>query len=422
MRLTDARGRHRVVVTGTGAITCIGNDADSTWNSLVAGRSGVRRINVFGEMDYPIKVAGQITGFDAETLLGKLVAGRNARFVNLGLAAALQALADAGFRRHDSTLRPAAVSMGNGHGDWCLAEWVFPVVWRNDGTLMHPPDTMDKARYDAISSTIGAHIGAAGPRATISTACASGGKAIEQAFRWLSRGVVPVAVAGGAEAIVDHYCIRFLHAMRALSTHNADPHNASRPFDRDRTGFVIGEGAGMLVLETLEHALARKAPIHAELIGVGGSSNATSLYTPDPEGDGSAVAMNAAIRSAGINPSQVDTIFAHATATDTGDPAEANSIRSVFGPHAPEIAITAPKSMMGHPIGASAAIAAVMSVHAIIHNTIPPVLNLENPDPCIDGLHVVRGRAEPRRVDCVLSNAFGFGGVNASTIFRRFAN
>ncbi len=408
------------MVTGYGLVTCIGLNAAETWTSLANGQSGVRRISIFGDLDYPIKVAGQVVGLDAESILGKLVAGKNARFANLGLVAGTEAVLHAGLRPRDPMLRDAAVSMANAHGDWCLTEWIFPVVWKDDPRAVNPQDTMERLRYDALSRVMGHYFGAHGPRSTISTACCSGTKAIERAFRWLARGHAQVAIAGGAEGIVDHYCIRFLHAMRALTTHHTDPHHASKPFDKNRSGFVIGEGAGVFVLETLEHALQRGAPIRAEVIGVGGSGNATSLYTPDPEGDGSAVAMQAAIRNAGIAPTEIDTIFAHATATDTGDPAEAIAIRAVFGEHAPKIAITAPKSMMGHPIGASGAIASVNSVQAIIHNTVPPVINLDDPDPCIEGLHVVRGRAESRPVNCVLSNAFGFGGVNGCNIFRRF--
>lgn len=421
VKLKDDQGRHRVVVTGFGLVTCVGLDAPETWTNLTNGRSGIRRISIFDdEGEFPIKVAAQIPNFDAQSIIGKLVAADLPRFVTLGIAATMEALRHANLNWRTGDVTDAAVIMGNGHCDLAYTDLTLKVNWRMDPSFMVPQNNMERLRYDSLSGGIGRHFHAYGPRQTISTACCSGAKSIERASRFLSRGQCQIAIAGGSEAVVDPYGIRFLHAMRALTTHNTDPHHASKPFDRTRSGFVIGEGSGVLVLETLDHAIKRNAPIHAEVVGVGGSANGTSLYTPDPEGEGSAQAMRAAIRYAGISPREIDTIFAHATATDTGDPAEALAIRSVFGDHAPKLAITAPKSMLGHAIGASGAIAGVNSVQAIMHSLVPPVTNLNDPDPCIDGLNVVRGQSQSRPVRCVLSNAFGFGGVNGCTIFRRF--
>ena len=415
----DRRNRHRVVVTGLGAVSCLGENAPEMWNNLVNGRSGIRRISVYDCAGYPITIAGEIPTFDAMPVVGRNTFVEEARHSHLAVAAAKEGLVQAGLDWSNGALEGAGVVLANAHGRLDRSPMLrFQADFRGPEAL----DLKDLARmmYDAPVRVVSHLLGATGPRFVISSACVSGAKAIERATRYLRRGQCHVCIAGGAEAIVDEYCTRFLHAMRALTTHDDNPKHASRPFDRERSGFVMAEGAGVLILETLEHARKRGANILAEVVGVGGSANATSLYAPEEIGEGPASAMTAALRDGHINPDDVDCVFAHATATDVGDPAEALGIAMVFGDRAKRVAVTAPKGAMGHAIGAAGALAGVNCVQALMHQAVPPILNCENPIDETNDLDLVRSEGQPRKLRYVLNNAFGFGGANGSNIFTLY--
>lgn len=437
--------RNRVVVTGLGAIGCLGHSAEEMWQGLLAGRSGIRKIAAPDCQGFEITIAGEIQDFDPLARLGPDWAYVGDRFAQLGLAAALEAIENAGLDVGRGDLSSAGVVLANAHNNggrdaWSghalftykMGEWdadrfldLFHTVLDTYNTRYAPhpveQDICYRQSSDFPTHLVARYLQTRGPLFTVSSACVSGAKTVERGVRWLRRGQCEVAICGGAESVVDPWGIWFLHAMKALTSFSRDPEHASRPFDRDRSGFVLAEGAGVLVLETLDHALRRGAPILAEVVGVGGSANANSLYAPEPVGDGVAGAMRAALRDADIEPERIDAVFAHATATGIGDPAEADGIRLTLGDHAPNVAITATKSMIGHAIAAAGALGAIQCVQAIRDGLIPPIKNLEVVDEACAGLHYVRGEAEARRLDCVMNNAFGFGGANGTNIFKRYA-
>lgn len=435
---------HRVVVTGVGAVSCMGNTAVETWENMQAGHSGIRSISYFDPGDCPIKVAGEVRGFDAVARLGEEWAGRGFQYVQYGLAAALEALEQAGLDPDEDDLTDAGVVIANAHGvGWMLQQvgqdarnkygfeddyeslrhgWEMIATWRKPPfeESAFGPRMLLLMSNEAATDIVGERIGSLGPRFSISTACVSGARAVDRAFRWLKRGQCDVVLAGGAECVIEPNGIWALNAMKALSAHAANPEHASRPFDKNRSGFVLADGAGVLVCETLEHAQKRGATILAELVGSGGSANAHSLFAPESAGAGPNGAMEGALRSAGLDYHEIDVVYAHATATGVGDPAEAEGIKMTFKEHTPNVSITAPKSMIGHAIGAAGALGAVACVQSIVDQIVPPTINLTEPDECAEGLHIVTGEAEKREINFVLNNAFGFGGANGSNIFRRF--
>jgi len=436
--------RNRVVVTGVGALSCLGLTAEQMWCGLLEGKSGIRKMSQPDCQGFDISVAGEVLGFDPIETLGAEWAFLGDRFSQLGLAASMQAIEAAGLDRSRGELGTAGVVLANAHYNCGRDSWggraleAFPTggvdsdricqlvsIVRegfNERYQGYPveQDIVYRQNPDYPTHLIARYCQTSGPLFTVSSACVSGAKTIERGVRWLRRGQCEVALCGGAESVVDPWGIWFLNAMRALTSFSADPEHASKPFDRDRSGFVLAEGAGVLVLETLDHALRRDAPILAEVVGVGGSANANSLYAPEPVGDGVAGAMKAALRDAQIEPEKIDVVFAHATSTGIGDPAEADGIRITFGDHAAKVSVTATKSMMGHAIAAAGAMSAIQCVQAIRDNVIPPIINLENVDEACEGLNYIRGQATECRVDFALNNAFGFGGANASNIFKRF--
>ncbi|MFG0328798.1 MAG: beta-ketoacyl-[acyl-carrier-protein] synthase family protein [Phycisphaerales bacterium] len=421
--IRDERGRNRVVVTGLGAVTCLGHDAETTWRHMLAGESGIRRIRRFDVSEFPIKIAGEVQNWDADAALGPDWAAQGERMSELAMQAGLEAARSAGFEPGDPKLEDAAVVMANAHGDWDVGTPVFIRVSLEDGgpAAYSPPEFWQRIFYHAPTYMVARRLGAHGPAFTVSCACVSGAKSVERAVRWLRRGHAQVAFAGGTETVVDKYCVQFLHTMRALTAEWEDePAQASRPFNRDRAGFVVAEGAGVLTLETLEHAQRRGATILAEVAGVGGSANAHSLFAPEPVGEGPSASMDAALRDAQMDPAEIDLILAHATATEVGDPAEADGFRMTFGDTVGQPSICATKSMIGHAIGASGAIGAINLVQALRDGAAPPILNLNDLDTCGEGLRLVRGEAESRPYRAGLANAFGFGGTNASLVFKRF--
>lgn len=436
--------RNRVVVTGVGAITCLGLSAEQTWCGLLEGKSGIRKMSQPDCQGFDISVAGEILGFDPLEVLGHEWAYLGDRFTQIALAASLQAIQAAGLDLSRGQASQAGVVLANAHYNCGRDSWGgralqhFPTggvdadrfcelvgIVREGFNERHKGYPVEqnivyRQNPDYPTHLVARYLKTSGPLFTVSSACVSGAKTIERGVRWLRRGQCEVAVCGGSESVVDPWGIWFLNAMRALTSFSADPQHASKPFDRDRSGFVLAEGAGVLILETLDHAMRRDAPILAEVIGVGGSANANSLYAPEPVGDGVAGAMRAALSDAQIEPDLIDVVFAHATSTGIGDPAEADGIRLTFGEHASKVAVTATKSMMGHAIAAAGALGAIQCVQSIRDNVIPPIINLENVDEACQGLNYIRGEAAECRTDYALNNAFGFGGANASNIFKRF--
>lgn len=436
-------GKKRVVVTGMGAYTCLGDNPDKMWENLIQGISGVRRITIFDATDFPITIAGEIQNFDAKSVNGEYWAALcGERYNQIGLAAAVQAVINAGFDIDSNDLADAGVVVSNAHGIWdpfpssarkMIANNEYtdgngPLIWKyvqehftsNYGPLGFNPELFLTMNYDSPSTLIADRLSATGPRFTVSSACVSGAKSVERAVRMLRHGMTDIVITGGAESDVTEYGIWFLDAMRALTSHCEVPENASKPFDKNRSGFVLAEASAILILETLEHASKRGANILAEVVGVGGSANAYSLFAPEPVGEGPAGAMNAALKDAGMNYDEIDAVFAHATATEVGDPAEAGGIKMTFKDHTENVTVTATKCMMGHSIGAAGAVGAIQCVKAVQTNCIPPVINLEDPDESCEGLNIPKNQAEHREIKCVLNNAFGFGGANASNIFIKF--
>ena len=414
-------GGRRVVVTGMGAVTPLGNDVATFWANLVAGRSGVRTIESFDPARVCSRMAGEVRDFDASAVLGRKEQRRNDRFTQLALVAAAEALRDAGLpERLDGRLAEqtgAIVGTGLG-GSLTMAAALMTYAQRGPDRLS--PFFIPMAIANLAAGQISIILGCKGPGFATVSACASGGHALGEAAETIRRGDAEAMLAGGTEAGVHEAWIGAFCSMRALSTRNDDPAGASRPFDRGRDGFVMAEGAAIMVLESLDNAHGRNARIHAELVGYGASSDASHITLPAPGGEGAARAMRRAIEKAGIAPDEVVYVNADATSTPEGDGAELEAIRAVFGAHAPRLAISANKSMLGHTLGAAGAIEAVATVRTITDGCAPPTINLVDPDPAAEGLDLVPGDARSGRFDIAVSNSFGFGGQNSALVFRRW--
>jgi len=411
----------RVVVTGMGAVTALGNDVASTWDGLVAGRSGVRRIQAWDPSRLTSQIAGEVRDFDASHVLDRKDLRRTDRYIAFGLVAAREAMDEAGLpaRLEGADAERTGVIMGTGLGG------VGTLV---DGILTNErrgPDRISPFLIPMSIPNVGAgqvaiSFGMTGPNFTTVSACATGGHAIGEAWETIRRSDADIMVAGGAEAGIFEALVGGFCAMRALSTRNDDPEAASRPFDRGRDGFIIGEGAGVLVLEALESAEARGAEPLAELVGYGATADASHITLPAPGGIGAVRAARRALEKAGLEADAVDHVNAHATSTPEGDKAEIQAIRTIFGDHAPKVAVSANKSMLGHTLGAAGAIEAIATIQAIRTGCIPPTINLDNPDEAAAGLDLVANRAAQRDVRVGLSNSFGFGGQNTALVFRRW--
>ena len=410
--------RKRVVVTGLGAVTPLGLDVASTWEGLVAGRSGVGRITRFDASSFPAQLAAQVDGFDVRSYVGKAEARRMGRFSQFAVAAAMQATEHARLVDADLDLDRAGVLLGNGFGG--LPE-VQESVARLDehGYSRVSPLFYPLALPNMAAANVSRLLGFRGWNSTVSTACAASTQAIGAAALAIVRGSADVMLSGGTEAGISPVGLAGFCMMRALSTRNDEPEKASRPFDKNRDGFVAAEGAAMLVLESLEHAEKRGAEILAEVVGFGSSSDAFHVVRPQPEGYGAYRAMRAAVLSARVRPNEVDYINAHGTSTPLNDSVETRAIREFFGAHADAVPVSSTKSMIGHGLGAAGGIEAMVCVKTILEGTIHPTINYETPDPDCD-LDVVPNEARKVPVRTVLSNSFGFGGQNACLLFRRF--
>ncbi len=413
------RERRRVVVTGMGAVTALGNTAAATWDGLVAGRSGIRRIQAFDPSRLTSQIAGEVRDFDASHVLDRKELRRTDRYIQFALVAAREAMDHAGLpgRLDGELAEQTGVILGTGLGGVnTLFDQILVLAERGPDRLS--PFLIPMGIANVGAGQIAISFGPLGPNFATVSACATGGHAIGEATETILRGDAEVMIAGGTEAGLHEGLIGGFCAMRALSTRNEDPEAASRPFDKGRDGFVIGEGAGILILEELAHARARGAQILAELVGYGATADASHITLPAPGGIGAVRAARRALEKAAIDPAEIDHLNAHATSTPDGDKAELQAIRTIFGDHAPRVAVTANKSMIGHTLGAAGAIEAIATIQSIRTGCIPPTINLEDPDDESAGLDIVAGRAASREVRAAISNSFGFGGQNTALVFR----
>ncbi|TDL66364.1 beta-ketoacyl-[acyl-carrier-protein] synthase II [Rhodococcus qingshengii] len=408
----------RVVITGVGAVTPLGNDAHTSWKQIKSGVSGIGPATLFDVEQVDVKIAAEVKGFAPEEFMDKKEARRMGRYSQFAIAASQMAIKDAGIQIGEE-IQPERVGVWIGSGIGGLAE--FEEQHRKfieKGQRRVNPFTIPMFIPDMAAGQVSISLGAKGINNCSVTACASGANSIGDAFRVIQKGDVDVMIAGGTEATITGMTVAGFSNMTALSK-NPDPATASRPFDKNRDGFVIGEGAGIVVLEELEHALARGAAIYGELIGYGATGDAHHITTPAPEGEGAGRAMKLALADAGITPEQVDYINAHGTSTHYNDLYETLAIKEVFKDHAYKLSVSSTKSMTGHLLGATGAIEAIFSLFAIKDGIIPPTINYETPDEQLD-LDYVPNVAKIKDVQVVLSNSLGFGGHNATLVFKKF--
>jgi 3-oxoacyl-[acyl-carrier-protein] synthase II len=408
----------RVVVTGLGALTPIGNTADEFWSALLQGRSGVGPITKFDATDYPTRIAGEVKNFDPLTFVDKKEARRLDPFLQYAVASAVMAVQDAALDTEKVDGSRFGVLIGSGIGGITTLLDTHKILL-DKGPDRVSPFFIPMMIINMASGLVSMRFGAKGPNSAVVTACATGNHAIGDSFKIIQRGDADVMIAGGSEAIVIPLTIAGFCSMKAMSTRNDDPTRAMRPFDANRDGFVCGEGAGLVVLESLDHARARDARIYAEIVGYGLTSDAYHLTAPDPEGDGAARAMAGALRDGGLDASAVGYINAHGTSTPYNDKFETLAIKRVFGDHAHRLAVSSTKSMTGHMLGAAGGVEAIATALALHHGFLPPTINYESPDPDCD-LDYVPNQARKQDVEVALSNAFGFGGTNATLAFRTY--
>lgn len=408
----------RVVITGLGLITPLGIGVEETWSALCQGKSGIGEITRFDTSDHTTKIAGEVKGFNAEDFLPKKDAKRMENFVAYAVAASRMAVENARLTIDANNGPRIGVITGCGLGGLGLLETTARVV-REKGPKRCSPFFIPMLIGNMAPGMISILLGAKGPNISVATACAAGAHAIGDACNTILRGQADAMIAGGVESVITPTCIAGFNAMKALSTRNEDPQKASRPFDRDRDGFVVGEGAGILILEDLEHALDRGAPILAEMAGYGQSGDGYHMTSPSPEGDGMIRCMQAALDSADITCDAIDYINAHGTSTPLNDLYETRAIKKVFGDRAPNVPISSTKSMTGHLLGGAGGIEAAFTVLSIKNGIIPPTINLEIPGDELD-LDYVPDQARKTNISCAMSNSFGFGGTNASLVVKRY--
>jgi len=415
--------KRRVAITGLGVVTSLGETVDQMWEALCAGKSGIVPITRWNASSYPTRFGGECTTFDltkydvSRFTTERLMPKRLDRFGQFGIAASISAVNDSGldFTKEDTDRCGVLIGSGIG-GIETLEEQNKILVARGVGRVS--PFTVPRLMVNAASGNVSILFHLCGPNTAVVTACATGANAIGDAARYIQHDQSDIMIAGGSEAALCELGLGSFCAARALSTRNDEPQRASRPWDRDRDGFVMGEGAGVVVLEEYHHALKRGARIYAELIGYGMSADAYHITAPDENGSGAAKAMKFAMRDGGIGPEKIDYINAHGTSTPLGDLAETKAVKTAFGDHARKVAISSTKSQLGHLLGASGGVEAVIAAMSVYRNLIPPTINLDNPDPECD-LDYVPHKARQRRVDVAMSNSFGFGGHNACLILKK---
>lgn len=411
----------RVVVTGMGMLTALGNDVTTTWENLVAGRSGIGTITRFDPARLAVRIAGEVKEFDPSAVLDRKEQRRTDRHVQYTLVVTRQAMDQAGLpdRLEGGLAERTGVIIGVGLGGVeSLFDQILLLGERGPGRLS--PFMIPMAIGNMAAGQVAISFGPTGPNFAVASACAAGGHAIGQAWETIRHDDADIMFAGGSEAGLHEGLIGGLAAMRALSTRNDDPTAASRPFDRGRDGFVYGEGAGVLVLEELQHALARGATPLAEIVGYAATADASHITLPAPGGMGAVRAMRRALAKAGLTPDDVDHVNAHATSTPEGDRAELWGLRTLFGERAGEVSVTASKSMLGHTLGAAGAIAAIVTIETLRTGIVPPTINLDDPDEAAEGLDLTPNVACTRELGVGICNAFGFGGQNSAVVFRRW--
>lgn len=411
--------KRRVVVTGLGLVTALGNDVASTWQGLIEGRSGADAIKKFDASGFPVRFACEVKDFDPLSFLDKKEARRMGAFTHFALAASDEAVRHSGLVIDESNADMVGTYISSGIGDFWAIEREHEKLL-NSGPDRVSPFFIVSAIVNLAAGNVSIRHGAKGPNSATATACSAGAHAIGDSFRLIERGDADAMICGGAESAITPMSVAGFASMRALSTRNDDPVHASRPFDADRDGFVIGEGAGLLILEELEFAKRRGANILAEIVGYGMSGDAFHVTMPDETGSGAIRVMERAINDAGISPDRIGYINAHGTSTPYNDKFETLAIKKVFGDRAYEIPVSSTKSMTGHALGAAGGLEAVFSVKALLENKLPPTINYVTPDPDCD-LDYVPNVARDAEVEYVLSNNFGFGGTNACLIFKRFS-
>lgn len=410
------RAVRRVVVTGLGLVTPLGTGVEKTWKAICAGESGIGRITRFDPTGYDAQIAGEVKDFDPAQFIEKKEIKKMDTFIHYAVGAAQLAVDDAGLKIKPEEATKVGVYIGSGIGGLGSIEHYHDVL-RAKGPGRVSPFFIPMTIINLASGQVAIRIGAKGPNSCAVTACATGNHCIGDAYRLIQRGDADVMVAGGAEAAVTPLGVAGFASAKALSFRNDEPTKASRPFDKDRDGFVLGEGAGVLVIEELEHALRRGVRIYGEIIGYGMNSDAYHITAPPEEGEGAVRCMELALKDAGINRDQIGYINAHGTST-MADAIETRAIKQVFGEQAFRIPVSSTKSMTGHLLGAAGGIEAVFSLLALFHGVLPPTINLDHPDPACD-LDYVPNKARPSAIKTALSNSFGFGGVNACLIFTR---
>lgn len=410
--------RRRVVVTGLGCVSPVGNNVTDTWQALLAGKSGAAPITAFDASAHKTRFAAEVKGFDPVALFGTRDARKMDRFTQLATAASLEAIAQSGLTIDESNRDRVGILIGSGIGGILTLVEQYEVM-RQRGPDRVSPFLIPMMISDGAAGNIAIRVGARGPNMSIATACASGTNALGEAAEMIRRGAADVMIAGSSEAAISAIAMAGMNAMTALSTLNDDPQKASRPFDKNRDGFVMAEGAGVLILESLEYALARGANILCEFSGYGTTDDAHHISAPAEDGAGAANSMQLALKDAGLDLVDIDYINAHGTSTPMNDKSETNAIKTVFGEQAYKIPVSSTKSMTGHLLGASGALEAVVSSMAILENILPPTINYETPDPIcnLDYIPNQARKASPRHV---MSNSFGFGGHNATLVLSRF--
>ncbi len=408
----------RVVITGMGVVTSLGDDINRFWAALCAGKSGVGPLTLFDTSEFRVQFGGQVREWDPVARFGVKEARHLDRFAQFALAAAITAVQDAGIDFSTQQLENCGVYIGSGIGGLSEFETQHSTMMQK-GPSRISPFVIPKLMVNAASGQVSIRWGLKGPCSAVATACASAANAIGDAYRLIQSNHADLMITGGSEAAITHMGLGGFAAMRALSTRNDDPTRASRPFDRDRDGFILAEGAGILILEAEEFARRRGAKIYAELVGYGMSADGWHITAPDEEGRGAVRAMNACFKDARLGPESVDYINAHGTSTQLGDLAETRAMKQVFGSHASKLQISSTKSQLGHTLGASGGIELIISALAIHNGVLPPTINLDHPGEGCD-LDYIPNVARETRVDTVMSNSFGFGGHNASLLIRRF--
>ena len=410
--------KRRVVITGLGMITPLGIGVKGSWEGLIAGRSGIKRITQFDSSNFPTKIAGEVQDFNPEDYIEYKEIKKMDRFIHFAIAATKMAIDDSGLQITASNAEKVGVIVGSGIGGLHAIEHYHSVLLEK-GPRRITPFFIPMLVINLASGQISIIFGAKGPNSAVATACATGSHSIGDAYEIIQRGDADAMIAGGTEAVITPLGIGGFNAMKALSTRNDEPGKASRPFDIDRDGFVMGEGAGIVILESLESALDRGAKIYAEIVGYGMSADAYHITSPVPDGEGAARCMKMTLKDGGSDPSEIDYINAHGTSTKYGDEIESKAIKTVFGEHAYKVAISSTKSMTGHLLGASGGVEAVIVVLSIYNGIIPPTINLDKPDPECD-LDYVPYKSRKMAVNYALTNSFGFGGTNACLLFKKF--